>query len=125
MATNDVQVWKSSRFSISRDDSSAPDSIRFSLSGPFTARDMYSTMAPTDFRSILAPRPGADEGATHVFDLSEVPYMDSTGLGLLVSHYSHCQRNGVRFIVDGAGQRVLELFRMTKVDKLLTPDAAN
>lgn len=125
MTTNEVQVWEGARFTISRDDSSAPDTIRFSLAGPFTARDMYGSVSPADFRSILTAGAGAPESATHVFDLTRVPYMDSSGLGLLVSHYSHCRRNGVRFLVAGATPRVLELFRITKVDKLLQPDSAD
>lgn len=119
MATNEAQVWKGSRFSIARDESAAPATIRFRLSGPFTARDMYGSISPADFRGLLAP--AGFNPTAHIFDLSEVPYMDSTGLGLLVTHYSHCQRNGIRLVIAGATPRVLELFQITKVDTLLQP----
>jgi anti-anti-sigma factor len=119
MAASDAQVWKGSKFTLSRDDSQAPATIRFLLSGPLTARDMCGFLSPADFRALLARAPGDPEPAAHVFDLSQVPYMDSAGLGFLVSHYAHCQRNAIRLAVTGAGPRVLELFRITKVDKLL------
>ena len=122
MTTNEAQVWSGSRFSIARDVSDSPATVRFRLSGPFTARDMYGSLAPSEFRALLtAPTEAAAQSATHVFDLTEVPYMDSSGLGLLISHYSHCQRSGIRLIVAGATPRVLELFRLTKVDALLQP----
>ena len=44
----------------------------------------------------------------YVFDLTEVPYMDSTGLGMVVRHYVRCQDKGVRFIAAGVSPRVLE-----------------
>jgi anti-anti-sigma factor len=119
MADNEAQVWKGSQFTLLRDNSQAPATIRFQLSGPLTARDMYGFLSPADFRALLATASGQPEPVTHVFDLVQVPYMDSAGLGFLVSHFAHCERNGIRLIVTGAGPRVLELFRMTKVDKLL------
>lgn len=124
MAANEAQMWKGSQFKLSRDDSQAPATIRFQLSGPLTMRDMYGFLSPADFRTLLAPAPGDPKPAVHIFDVSQVPYMDSAGLGFLVSHYAHCQRNGIRLAVTGAGPRVLELFRTTKVDELLQPDKA-
>ena len=124
MATDQAQVWKGSRFTIARDDSGAPATIRFRLSGPFTARDMFSSISPADFRTLLLPETSQARSAAHVFDLTEVPYIDSLGLGMLISHYAHCQRNGISLVVTGAGPRVLELFRITKVEKILLPAAA-
>lgn len=121
MATNEAHVWRGRPFTIARDDSAAPATVRFHLSGPFTARDMYGTISPADFRALLLPATSGGGSAAHVFDLTEVPYIDSMGLGMLISHYAHCQRNGISLVVTGAGPRVLELFRITKVDKILGP----
>jgi anti-anti-sigma factor len=45
--------------------------------------------------------------------------MDSSGLGLIVTHYVHCQGKGIKLILAGVSPRVLELFKMTKVDTTL------
>lgn len=45
--------------------------------------------------------------------------MDSTGLGIVMRLHVRCRSRGIQLIVTGAGPRVLELFRLTKVDDLL------
>ena len=45
--------------------------------------------------------------------------MDSAGMGLLMNHYVHCQTRGVRLIVAGSSSRVLDLFKITRVDTVL------
>ena len=45
--------------------------------------------------------------------------MDSTGLGRIVSHYVHCRGKGVRMIAAGLSPRILELFKLTKVDSVI------
>ncbi len=54
-----------------------------------------------------------------VIDLSEVPYMDSAGLGALLGVYASCQRNGRGFGVAGSQDRIRTLFRVTHVDGLV------
>ena len=63
--------------------------------------------------------PNEELPALNILDLTDVPYMDSTGLGRIVSHYVHCRSKGIRMIAAGAGPRVLELFKMTKVDSVI------
>jgi anti-sigma B factor antagonist len=50
-----------------------------------------------------------------VFDLSEVPYMDSSGVGVLISYYSTGQREGRRMVLAGLTERVGALLKLTKV----------
>ena len=52
----------------------------------------------------------------NILDLTEVPYIDSAGLGIVVGHYVSCQRKGVRLIAAGVGPRVRELLKITKLD---------
>jgi anti-sigma B factor antagonist len=59
----------------------------------------------------------------HILDLTEVPYIDSAGLGMIVTHHVRCQAKGVRLVAVGVGSRVLQLLEMTKTDKLF-PRAA-
>jgi ABC-type transporter Mla MlaB component len=117
-----AQVWKSSKFTIERNQGKTPGTVIFRLSGPFTARDMHGALSPNALRNTFESEDGNDPQALpihalHILDLTEVPYMDSAGLGLIVSHYVRCQGRGVRLVVAGVSPRVLQLFEMTTVDK--------
>ncbi|RSL17145.1 anti-anti-sigma factor [Edaphobacter aggregans] len=121
MQTNHAQVWKSTPFTIERKEGKAPGTVIFRLCGPFTARDMFGTLAPIGLLNILSfqSTPSEELPALNILDLTDVPYMDSTGLGRIVSHYVHCRGKGVRMIIAGASPRVVELFRLTKVDSTI------
>jgi anti-anti-sigma factor len=56
-----------------------------------------------------------------------VPYIDSAGLGVVLSHWAHTQRIGAKFAVVAMPDRVRVLLQMTKVDTLLPifPTAAD
>lgn len=60
-----------------------------------------------------------EETPLTVLDISEVPYMDSTGMGEIVNYYVHCQRTGNRLVIIGTNPRVLELFKITHIDSIL------
>src|SRR5690242_18140715 len=100
-----VQIWKSSRFTIERA-ATKLEGVVFRFSGPFTAQNMYSTMSPDDFREILESVAEDDQAPEHVFDLTEVPYMDSRGLGILVGYHVRCQSRGIRLKIVGVSSRV-------------------
>jgi anti-sigma B factor antagonist len=55
-----------------------------------------------------------------ILDLTAVPYMDSAGMGAIINYFVSCQRASRKLVVAGVNGRVLELFKMTKVDALLT-----
>ena len=80
-----------------------------SLSGPFTLGNMF------EFQRALHDM----QPPYLIFDIAQVPYMDSAGLGLLVNFYVAAQKNGRKMAVAGATPRLLALFEMTKVDSLL------
>lgn len=52
---------------------------------------------------------------TIVLDLSDVQYMDSSGLGALVSIYVTTKRAGKRLQLVNLSERVQELLRITKL----------
>lgn len=116
-----AQIWKSTPFTIERKEGKAPGTVIFRLCGPFTARDMFGTLAPIGLLNILSfqSTPSEELPALNILDLTDVPYMDSTGLGRVISHYVHCQGKSIRMIVAGANSRVLELFTLTKVDSII------
>ena len=113
------QIWKSSTFTIERETINTQGTI-FRFSGPFTARDMHSTLSPDAFRHILEPEPGSEPPTAYVFDLTEVPYMDSHGLGELVRHHVRCQSKGIPLSLEGVSPRVRELFKLTRMESVFS-----
>lgn len=59
-----------------------------------------------------------EDSAVLFLDLSEVPYVDSVGLGSLVSAYISLHKLGRRVVLTGVNPRVLKLFEITKVEDL-------
>jgi len=41
-------------------------------------------------------------------------------MGSLINYYVHCEKNGITMIVAGVSSRVMELFRLTKVDTVIS-----
>lgn len=80
-----------------------------SLSGPFTLGNMFELQRVLQQKNV----------PYLIFDLATVPYMDSAGLGLLVNSYVSAQKNGRKIAVAGATPRILTLFEITRVDKIL------
>jgi len=57
---------------------------------------------------------------TLVFDASTLDYVDSSGIGTLVSCLTQIKKGGGEMRVAGANARIQRLFSMTGVDKLLS-----
>jgi anti-anti-sigma factor len=95
---------------IAQEEGKTPGTLIFRLCGPLTLRNLF------DFQSQLR---NAEPPPLTILDLSAVPYMDSAGMGLVINHYVHCGRKGVRLIVAGVNPRVMELFKLTKVDSVI------
>lgn len=87
-----------------------PDCRILHLTGPLVLNNLFS------FQDALR----ADPPPCLILDLTGVPYIDSSGMGAIINYYVSCQRHGRKFIVAGVNPRVMELFRLTKVDGLLT-----
>lgn len=94
----------------------APGSCILRLQGPLTIHNLF------EFQNTLRTNPPE----SLILDLSGVPYMDSAGMGCIINYYVSSQRHGRKLVVAGVNGRVLELFKMTKVDGLLamTPTVA-
>ena len=88
----------------------APGSRILRLSGPLVINNMF------EFQSFLRN----DPPQALILDLSAVPYMDSAGMGAIINYFVSSQRHGRKLVVAGVNGRVMELFRMTRVDGLLT-----
>ncbi|HWB32688.1 MAG TPA: STAS domain-containing protein [Acidobacteriaceae bacterium] len=121
MSTPEAQLWKGTHFSIERKEGKNSGTLIFRFAGPFTARDMYGHLTPQALQNMLKFQSTPDEQLplVNILDLAGVPYMDSAGLGMIVTHYVRCQGKGLKMFAAGMTPRVLDLFRMTKVDTII------
>jgi anti-sigma B factor antagonist len=78
------------------------------LKGPLTAENLIP------FQHAIRREPSP----TLVLDLTEVPYVDSAGLGSLVSAYISGHKAGRRMALSGVNPRVLKLLEITKTEGL-------
>ena len=121
MTETQAQVSKAKPFTIERKDGKSAGTVIFKLRGPFTQRDMFASLAPVVVDNMLnfQSEPSDKPPTLNIVDLTEVSYMDSAGLGRIVRHYVHCRGKAIRMVAVGASARVVELFKMTKVDAVI------
>jgi anti-sigma B factor antagonist len=94
---------------IQRTPGAASDVAILTLTGPLTITTLF------DFQTAVRQ---PDLKST-IIDFTGVPYIDSAGLGIVLSHWAHTQRIGVKFAAVGISERVQVLLDMTGVSKLL------
>ena len=87
-----------------------PGTLIIRLTGPLTLRNIF------DLQNLFR---NMERVPLTILDLSEVPYMDSAGMGVVVNCHVHCQGRGGRFIATGVSDRLLELFKITHVDSVI------
>lgn len=56
---------------------------------------------------------------TLVFDLSEVNFMDSSGLGLILGRYAKAKELGTAVVIKNPSKRTEKIFRMAGTDKFI------
>jgi len=79
------------------------------LTGPLTLRTLF------EFQEA-----GRRDAATSVIiDIAQVPYMDSAGLGAIISIFASCQRTSRGFAIIGVTERIRTLFQVTHCDGML------
>jgi anti-sigma B factor antagonist len=83
-----------------------PDVTILQLKGPLTLSTMFALQE--------ALRDPATKGT--IIDLGGVEYIDSAGLGVLLSHYARSQRNSFRYALSALAPRVLTIFQLTHID---------
>jgi len=79
------------------------------LSGPVTLNTLFELQD--------AVRKEQEGGLIIV--LADVPYMDSAGLGAILSAFASCQRHARKFAIASVSERVMALLKVTKVDSLV------
>jgi anti-sigma B factor antagonist len=71
--------------SIEQQEGKTPGTVVLRLSGPLTLMILFSFQASLRRDS---PPPVV------ILDLSQVPYMDSAGMGAIINYHVHCERHG-------------------------------
>ncbi len=88
----------------------ASDRLILTLSGPVTLADIF------ELQRVLQ----ADESASTIVDMTDVPYVDSAGIGVLVNSYISREKSGRRLLLVGVRERVLNVLRTTRVDQFFS-----
>src|ERR1700691_4177466 len=94
---------------IQRTPGSASDVSILSLTGPLTMATLF------DFQTAIRQ---PDLKST-IIDFSGVPYIDSAGLGIVLSHWAHTQRIGAKFAIVAMSEKERVILEMTGVAELL------
>ncbi|MGA8153196.1 MAG: STAS domain-containing protein [Terriglobales bacterium] len=79
------------------------------LRGPLTKENILS------FQNAIRREENSD---TVIIDFSEVPFVDSSGLGSLVTAYLSRQKLGRGIALCGVNERVYHLLEITKLDSV-------
>ena len=94
------------------DERNRGDGAELALSGDL---DMSATFVLEPILDrVLAGAPGE-----LVLDLAEVPFVDSSGLGLLIATHERADRAGVDMAIAGAGPEIQRVFHIAGLDGVL------
>src|SRR5258706_12727252 len=93
-------------FSYEMSDGNKEGKLILTLVGTLVLNNMFSFQ--NDLRSIKPP--------CLIIDMSQVPYMDSAGLGVIMNYHVSAEGGGRKLLLAGINHRVRALVEMTKVD---------
>ena len=62
----------------------------------------------------------ASKAPTLVVDMTQVPYIDSAGIGVLVGSYVNRDKDGRKLVLVGVNQRVRQALQVTQVERFFT-----
>lgn len=88
---------------------SDPNTRVLRLTGPLVLQNIFELQAELN----------KEHPAMTILDLAGVPYMDSAGMGVIINYYVSTTKRGNKVIAAGASNRVLELFKLTRVDTVI------
>lgn len=85
----------------------SPNEHAYCLKGPLVLENIFA------FQEVLR-----SECVNTILDFTNVPYMDSAGLGILTNSYVSHQKHGRKLLLVGVNERVQALFELTTLDRL-------
>lgn len=87
--------------------STDPNLHIYKLHGPLVLGNMF------EFQSALRA-----DSASAIIDLTDVPYLDSAGLGIIINAYVARQKSGRKLLIVGANDRVVALLKVTRLENV-------
>jgi anti-sigma B factor antagonist len=90
-------------------DGNKPGTQILKLEGPLTLTTMFPLQ---EHLRALTPQ-------VLILDMSNVPYMDSAGIGLLPNYHLAAQRDGRTFLLAGLNDRLFALLEHTRLNDIL------
>jgi anti-sigma B factor antagonist len=81
------------------------------LNGPITIATLF------DFRDTVRAEKTA---TTVILDFTQVPYVDSAGVGAIVNAHVSCLNSGRRLLLVAVPGRIRTLMKVTKVEQVLS-----
>lgn len=85
----------------------------------YRATGEVDTLTAPHLDRALAADDGAPGVSRVVLDLSDVPFLSSAGLSILVEHHTRCQREGMAFAVVATRHAVLRAIQITALDRII------
>jgi anti-sigma B factor antagonist len=101
-----------------RDDNLTIDELPVSAEGDTVWRLTGSLVITTFFE--FQERVRADKSKMLALDFSGVPYIDSSGIGALMSIYANRQKDGRRLLLVAVQPRVRAALQITKVEQFFS-----
>ena len=99
------------KLTISAPETSSETERILKLVGPLTLTTMF------DFRDRLRSETTA---RTVILDFSEVPYVDSAGIGAIINGHVSCSNSGRRLALVAVSDRVRMVMKVSRVDTILS-----
>lgn len=90
-----------------------PETVIVEVNGPLTLPNIFG------FQDRIAFLKAHSLIGALVIDLTHTPYMDSAGLGCIINCYVSAEKNGQRFYLAGANERIAALLETARVHKLI------
>ena len=81
------------------------------LNGPITIATLF------DFRDTVRAE---KTSKTLILDFTQVPYVDSAGVGAIVNAHVSCVNSGRRLLLMAVQDRIRTLMKVTKVEQILS-----
>jgi len=95
---------------IERVEDAGGSSVVFRLHGPLLLGNFFS------FQSMVRN----DQSNLLIVDLTDVPYIDSAGIGCLVGAHVSRENCGRRLVMSGVSERLLNSLKATNVEQVFT-----
>jgi anti-anti-sigma factor len=96
-------------FSYETSDGNKEGTVILTLVGPLLLNNMFGFQ--NELRAMKPP--------CLIMDFTQVPFMDSAGLGVIMNYYVSAESAGRKLFLAGINERVRALLEMTKVDSVL------